>query len=65
MTKKILALAMALGMAFGMTAQDRTAIEKEAVQRRCTEFFNDINKAFAKHKKYDGPNWWNVRSNGK
>lgn len=65
MTKKILVLAMALGMAFGMTAQDRTAIEKEAVQRRCTEFFNDINKAFAKHKKYDGPNWWNVRSNGK
>lgn len=64
MTKNVVLLVMALGMAMGVIAQDRVAIEKEAVRTRSTEFFNDIDKAFANHNKYDGPNWRKVGKNG-
>jgi hypothetical protein len=65
MTKKVLLFTLAIGLAFGAIAQDREKIEQDGVKKRYTEFFNDINNAFAKHDKYSGPNWYDVGNNGK
>lgn len=65
MTKKVLLFTLAIGLAFGAIAQDREKTEQDGVKKRYTEFFNDINNAFAKHDKYSGPNWYDVGNNGK
>jgi len=65
MTKKVLVLAMAMVVAFGAIAQDRAKIEREAIQTRADQFFNAIDVAFAKHSAKKGPNWFNVRNEGK
>ena len=65
MQKKVLVLAMALVVAFGAIAQDRSKIEMEAVQTRADQFFKAIDVAFAKHSAKKGPNWFNVQNEGK
>ncbi|MBP5241221.1 MAG: hypothetical protein J6Z26_04870 [Bacteroidales bacterium] len=65
MTKKVLLLAMALGMTMGVFSQERVAAEKQAVEERCEDFFNNIENAFKKHKSSIGPNWHKVGDNGK
>ena len=56
---------MALVVAFGAIAQDRSKIEMEAVQTRADQFFKAIDVAFAKHSAKKGPNWFNVQNEGK
>lgn len=56
---------MAFALAFGAFAQDRSQIEQDAVLTRADQFFNAIDAAFAKHSAKKGPNWFNVRNEGK
>ena len=64
MQKRLLVLAMAVAVAMGAVAQDRTQKERDAVNTRGEQFFKAIDEAFAKHSKKKGPNWYNVGNNG-